>query len=457
MSKTNFELPKMDGNAGKALRVNSTETGYVWDFGGSETGVGPTGPNGPTGPTGPQGPQGVAGPQGPQGVAGTQGANGSNGAQGPIGPQGPQGIQGATGPGGGDVSGPASSTDNAIAVFNGTTGKIIKNSLININSATIAPNNVSNPNLILSSRDTTSLVTLNDSASGGNAILKALNFVELLTPNIRPTTANNNITSLGDSTHQFSSVNLGQAVGPGVGGIRFNAGAITITNPSSNLLVIGGARLQLSTPTTSYASIALPSGTAPTSPISGDTWHDSNQGSLITRVGGISMPIQTTLFTMISGNTVGNSTSEETLLGGVVGTKTIPANFFKPGKSITIIGAADMNLPGGSGTILQTRIKLGSSVLLLHTEGMTAGTVPGGYIDFRITITCRTAGASGSFQTSMFWRLISTGSGADYAGTVTSSTINTTISQDLDITAQWNVANPGIDISSRIFTATINN
>ena len=96
--KTNFELPKMLGNAGKALRVNPTETGYVWEFGGGETGVGPTGPDGPTGPTGPQGPAGPTGPQGAQGAQGIQGPAGSNGAQGPIGPQGPQGVQGSLGP-----------------------------------------------------------------------------------------------------------------------------------------------------------------------------------------------------------------------------------------------------------------------------------------------------------------------------------------------------------------------
>lgn len=98
MSKTNFELPNMAGQAGKALRVNPTETGYLWDFGGGETGVGPTGPDGPTGPQGPQGTQGPQGAQGAQGPQGVQGMNGTPGAQGPIGPQGPQGAQGAQGP-----------------------------------------------------------------------------------------------------------------------------------------------------------------------------------------------------------------------------------------------------------------------------------------------------------------------------------------------------------------------
>ena len=45
---------------------------------------------------------------------------------GPQGPAGPQGPPGATGSGAGDVSGPASAVADRIAVYNGTTGKVIK-------------------------------------------------------------------------------------------------------------------------------------------------------------------------------------------------------------------------------------------------------------------------------------------------------------------------------------------
>lgn len=58
---------------------------------------------GPAGPTGPQGPQGPTGPKG------------DKGDQGNAGPPGP-----------GDVDGPANSADGEIALFNGTTGKLLK-------------------------------------------------------------------------------------------------------------------------------------------------------------------------------------------------------------------------------------------------------------------------------------------------------------------------------------------
>ena len=48
------------------------------------------------------------------------------GPTGPIGPQGPQGPPGTSGAGTGNVTGPAGAIDNDIAVFNGTTGTLIK-------------------------------------------------------------------------------------------------------------------------------------------------------------------------------------------------------------------------------------------------------------------------------------------------------------------------------------------
>jgi hypothetical protein len=53
------------------------------------------------------------------------------------GPQGPQGPQGASGTGTGNVNGPASSTNNNIAVFNGTSGTLIKDGGVAI--AALAP------------------------------------------------------------------------------------------------------------------------------------------------------------------------------------------------------------------------------------------------------------------------------------------------------------------------------
>lgn len=152
------------------------------------------GPKGDTGDTGPQGPQGIqgpkgdtgdTGPQGPQGIQGIQGDTGPTGATGATGPQGPAGLnwlgaysgstsyvvddavsfsgssyiciapstgndptnatywellaqKGNDGSGSGDVTGPASATDGAVALFDGTTGKLLKNGVVLGTAATTA-------------------------------------------------------------------------------------------------------------------------------------------------------------------------------------------------------------------------------------------------------------------------------------------------------------------------------
>lgn len=110
---------------------------------GSTGAQGPKGDKGDTGSQGPTGPQGLTGPQGPigakgdKGDAGPQGPQGVAGPQGPIGPTGPAGVDGS---GSGDVSGPSSSTDNAIARFDATTGKVIQESPLRISdSGNITP------------------------------------------------------------------------------------------------------------------------------------------------------------------------------------------------------------------------------------------------------------------------------------------------------------------------------
>lgn len=143
--------------------------------------TGDTGPQGPQGPQGLQGPIGLTGPVGPKGDTGSTGPKGDTGATGPVGPTGPAGADGNRilhgtgapgaglgsyddyyindsnrdfywksgtgwqlqfnlGSGSGDVSGPSSSTDNAIARFDATTGKVIQESPLRISdSGNITP------------------------------------------------------------------------------------------------------------------------------------------------------------------------------------------------------------------------------------------------------------------------------------------------------------------------------
>jgi hypothetical protein len=101
---------------------------------GSTGATGPMGATGATGATGPEGPEGLEGPEGALGPPGPIGATGPTGATGPMGPTGPTGPAGS---GSGNVNGPASAVDTDVAIFNGTTGTLIKDSGIAI--ASLAP------------------------------------------------------------------------------------------------------------------------------------------------------------------------------------------------------------------------------------------------------------------------------------------------------------------------------
>jgi hypothetical protein len=119
---------------------------------------GADGATGATGPAGADGADGAAGADGADGATGAAGADGATGAAGADGATGPTGegvpaggttgqvlakinatdynTQWVTGGGGsGDVVGPASATDNAVARFDTTTGKLIQNGPVFISDA----------------------------------------------------------------------------------------------------------------------------------------------------------------------------------------------------------------------------------------------------------------------------------------------------------------------------------
>lgn len=111
---------------------------------------------------------------GPQGPAGPPGLKGDTGATGPTGPTGPIGATGPTGPQGpigpqGEVTGPSSAVSDDIVIFDGVTGKSIKDSGVKISdlvpmslfAVTKDPTGFSDPSAVVINYDaTTQKVTL---------------------------------------------------------------------------------------------------------------------------------------------------------------------------------------------------------------------------------------------------------------------------------------------------------
>lgn len=179
------------------------------------------GPVGATGPTGPTGPTGSTGPTGPTGDTGAVGVTG------PTGPTGPTGATGDTGPAGagsGDVVGPASATDGAPALFDSTTGKLIKNS---------TPTGTGNPVLATSP----TLVTPNI----GVATATTVNKVTVTTPATGSTLTivdGGSLITAGAYALTLTATGATNVTLPTTGTLATLAGAEALTNKTYNGLTL---------------------------------------------------------------------------------------------------------------------------------------------------------------------------------------------------------------------------
>lgn len=120
---------------------------------------------------------------------------------------------GDVGSGAGDVQGPASATDNAIALFDGTTGKVIQNSAVTMNETTGVTTGMVFPNTGLNVQDT--------NASHNLGIVPGSNITANRTLTLTTGDANRTVTISGDATisqdystsgnPQFATIELGHA------------------------------------------------------------------------------------------------------------------------------------------------------------------------------------------------------------------------------------------------------
>ena len=151
--------------------------------------------------------------------------------------------------------------------------------------------------------------------------------------------------------------------------------------------------------------------------------------------------------------TITATTSELTLIGGGVGSLSVPANGFQVGDSfvaklfghITCVGTAT----------IQIRVKSGS-VLLADTGIIPLDVTTNKHWNFEVSFTVRSLGTIGvgSIVSAGVFNYIKN-SGLNFEGSnfvnLNNTTFDTTILNTLDITAQWNTNNAGNNIYSAIF------
>lgn len=204
--------------------------------------------------------------------------------------------------------------------------------------------------------------------------------------------------------------------------------------------VTPGAFIDISAATTSNAQIRLRTGTAPTSPNDGDMWNDSTRVAMMSRVGSNTLYNRAGLFMQTADQTITGTTTETTIFGTGIGSKTMAANTLTIGKVINIIVSGVFTTPVAAGN-LTIRVKFGSTTIATGTISTLINSATNAGIQFNVTITTRTTGASGTV-------VVDGSVGYDTTGVLTrnfvalnnagaTSTIDTTASQVIDVTAQY--------------------
>jgi hypothetical protein len=122
-------------------------------------------------------------------------------------------------------------------------------------------------------------------------------------------------------------------------------------------------KLNLISATASTASLNISTGATPSSPVDGDIWYSTENATMRASVNGISQDFIGRIFVSTNIATVSNTTSESTLIGKGLGTLTLPANFFKTGRSIRMTAAGYYSTAVTAPSI-RIQIKKGSTVIL---------------------------------------------------------------------------------------------
>lgn len=217
------------------------------------------------------------------------------------------------------------------------------------------------------------------------------------------------------------------------------SGAMTITN----------GKLTTAASTTSFASLNIPEGTAPSSPASGDIWSAIQ---MFTNTAGITAPITRAVGIMTSSRTVANTTNATSLNQSTAeGLVTVPANQWRVGKSYLVISTGFYGTTGTPNLTMNLRV---GGTVVATTGAQAMGSNVSASLWWGIfQITCRTTGSGGTQFNQGFVTYYSAGvilGGAAFSAHNTGTdALNTTLSRDIDITVQW-----GTQSSSNTITLT---
>jgi len=180
-----------------------------------------------------------------------------------------------------------------------------------------------------------------------------------------------------------------------------------------------------------------------------------NGTTTVINIPGYPATINYGLFAQTANSTIiTNTTAESSLINGGVGTLTIPANGFQVGDSFRAVFGGVMNANNNQN--IRIRVKAGSIVLLDSGVQNLGSSVINDIWSLNIDFTIRAIGAAGvaSIVTLGSFHYTKTNNASVQGfgfNTVNNTTFDTTVSNALNVTAQWGTASSGNNIYSDIF------
>ena len=187
---------------------------------------------------------------------------------------------------------------------------------------------------------------------------------------------------------------------------------------------------------------------------SGVTAIDNGTTTVVT-IPGIQSHNAYGIYTQTASSPVVTGTSEQSLLDGGQGSLTVPANGFAVGDSYRARMTGHISCANNQ--TLRIKIKA-DGVILADTGLMTLGATSSKHFCLNIEFVIRAIGAAGvaSIASGGDFTFNRSGAGGTIEGTnfsvENSTTFSTTISNTLEITAQWGSSNAANQIYSEIFT-----
>ena len=202
---------------------------------------------------------------------------------------------------------------------------------------------------------------------------------------------------------------------------------------------------------TSTVHIAI---AAPGSPLDGESWNDSTRKARAVSEAGITQNLVGCIFTGTADATVGNTTTETSIMPTGIGTLTLPANFWTIGKSVRI------RLRGiiSKGTTSVTRkYTLYHGAVTIKTNTTAAGTtaITNQGWEFEAVLTCRSTGATGTIMAHM--RQFHYGLSDPTMELTATTTIDTTASALLDYKFQWSANDAANNMVTQIASVEVLN